>query len=83
MEILGLNPGPEVGQAWSYLKELRNSNVTLEGSFLQAQRRHWVIAGIGQDRKPLCHEELGGVDGFYDIGKQRVFIRDDLGQKAG
>ncbi len=41
MEILGLKPGPEVGQAWSYLKELRLEYGPLERKEAIAKLREW------------------------------------------
>ncbi|WP_445347473.1 CCA tRNA nucleotidyltransferase [Corynebacterium marquesiae] len=41
MEILGLKPGPEVGQAWSYLKELRLEHGPLEREEAIAKLREW------------------------------------------
>lgn len=41
MEILGLKPGPEVGQAWSYLKELRLEHGPLEREDAIAKLREW------------------------------------------
>ena len=41
MEILGLQPGPEVGQAWSYLKELRLEQGPLEREDAIAKLREW------------------------------------------
>ena len=41
MEILGLQPGPEVGQAWSYLKELRLEHGPLEREDATAKLREW------------------------------------------
>lgn len=41
MQILGLQPGPEVGQAWSYLKELRLEHGPLEREEAIAKLREW------------------------------------------
>ena len=41
MEILGLQPGPEVVQAWSYLKELRLEHGPLEREDAIAKLREW------------------------------------------
>ena len=41
MEILELQPGPEVGQAWSYLKELRLEHGPLEREDAIAKLREW------------------------------------------
>ncbi len=41
MEILGLQPGPEVGQAWSYLKELRLEEGPLGREVAIAKLRQW------------------------------------------
>ncbi|WP_459588756.1 CCA tRNA nucleotidyltransferase [Corynebacterium camporealensis] len=41
MEILDLKPGPEVGQAWAYLKELRLENGPLEREEAIAKLREW------------------------------------------
>lgn len=41
MEILGLKPGPEVGQAWAYLKELRLEHGPLGREEAIAKLRAW------------------------------------------
>ena len=41
MEILGLSPGPEVGQAWSYLKDMRLEFGPLERDEAIAKLRQW------------------------------------------
>ena len=41
MQILDLKPGPEVGQAWSYLKELRLERGPMEREEAIAQLRAW------------------------------------------
>lgn len=42
MTILGLKPGPEVGQAWAYLKELRLERGPLErGEAISALKEWW------------------------------------------
>lgn len=41
MEILGLKPGPEVGQAWAFLKELRLDRGPLGRDEAIAELRGW------------------------------------------
>ncbi|MDY3127290.1 MAG: CCA tRNA nucleotidyltransferase [Corynebacterium sp.] len=41
MEILGLRPGPEVGQAWAYLKELRLEHGPLDRDTAIDYLRQW------------------------------------------
>lgn len=41
MQILDLKPGPEVGQAWNYLKELRLEHGPLERDEAIAKLREW------------------------------------------
>lgn len=41
MEILGLTPGPEVGQAWAFMKELRLEEGPLERDVAIARLRQW------------------------------------------
>ncbi|KQB87019.1 CCA tRNA nucleotidyltransferase [Corynebacterium lowii] len=41
MEILGLRPGPEVGRAWGYLKELRLERGPMEREEAIAALREW------------------------------------------
>jgi poly(A) polymerase len=41
MEILGLGPGPEVGQAWRFLKELRLERGPLPPDEAEAELRAW------------------------------------------
>ncbi len=41
MEILGISPGPEVGRAWSFLKELRLEHGPLEREVAIAKLREW------------------------------------------
>jgi poly(A) polymerase len=41
MEILGLGPGPEVGQAWRFLKDLRLERGPLEPDAAEAALREW------------------------------------------
>jgi poly(A) polymerase len=41
MEILGLSPGPDVGRAWSFLKELRLERGPLDPDEAEAELRAW------------------------------------------
>ncbi|APT93547.1 poly(A) polymerase PcnA [Corynebacterium phocae] len=41
MEILDLKPGPDVGRAWSFLKELRLEEGPLDREVAIAKLRHW------------------------------------------
>jgi poly(A) polymerase len=42
MELLGIPPGPLVGQAWRYLKELRLDRGPLEHDEAVAELRRWA-----------------------------------------
>jgi poly(A) polymerase len=41
MEILGIRPGPDVGRAWSFLKELRLDRGPLDPDQAEAELRAW------------------------------------------
>ena len=41
MELLGLRPGPEVGKAWRYLKELRLDRGPLTRDEAEAALKQW------------------------------------------
>jgi poly(A) polymerase len=43
MEILGIGPGPEVGQAWRFLKDLRLERGPLEPDEAEAELRAWWV----------------------------------------
>ena len=45
MEILGLSPGPDVGRAWSFLKELRLERGPLDPDEAEAELRAWWDGG--------------------------------------
>jgi poly(A) polymerase len=45
MQILGIPPGPEVGQAWRFLKDLRMERGPLEPDEAEAELRAWWAAG--------------------------------------
>ncbi len=42
MELLGLKPGPDVGRAWRYLKELRLDRGPLSREQAEAELRRWA-----------------------------------------
>ena len=44
MQILGLQPGPEVGQAWAFLKNLRMENGPMEHDQAVASLHEWWAA---------------------------------------
>src|SRR3712207_136729 len=48
MEILDLAPGPDVGRAWAFLKELRLERGPLDPEVAEAELRTWW-AGRGVD----------------------------------
>jgi poly(A) polymerase len=41
MEILGVGPGPEVGKAWRFLKDLRLERGPLDRDKAEAELRAW------------------------------------------
>ena len=41
MELLGLEPGPEVGAAWKFLKELRLDRGPLDRDEAEAELTKW------------------------------------------
>jgi poly(A) polymerase len=45
MEILGLPPGPDVGRAWAFLKELRLERGPLGPEEAEAELRRWWASG--------------------------------------
>ncbi|HEX2073900.1 MAG TPA: CCA tRNA nucleotidyltransferase [Geodermatophilus sp.] len=48
MEILGIGPGPEVGAAWRFLKDLRLERGPLDPDEAEAELRAWARAhGVG------------------------------------
>ncbi|HEX6403806.1 MAG TPA: CCA tRNA nucleotidyltransferase, partial [Pseudonocardiaceae bacterium] len=48
MELLGLKPGPDVGRAWRYLKELRLDRGPLSREEAEAELRRWAQDNLGQ-----------------------------------
>jgi poly(A) polymerase len=44
MELLGLPPGPQVGRAWAYLKELRLERGPMPREEAESQLRAWAAA---------------------------------------
>jgi poly(A) polymerase len=48
MELLGIRPGPDVGKAWKFLKELRLDRGPLEHDDAVAELKRWAAEqGIG------------------------------------
>jgi len=41
MAILGVGPGPEVGRAWRFLKDLRLENGPLDPDVAERELRAW------------------------------------------
>ncbi|MDQ3826767.1 MAG: CCA tRNA nucleotidyltransferase [Actinomycetota bacterium] len=48
MELLGLEPGPDVGRAWRYLKELRLDRGPLSREEAEAELRRWARDNLGR-----------------------------------
>lgn len=49
MELLGIKPGPDVGKAWKFLKELRLDRGPLEHDEAVAELKKWAVEqGIGK-----------------------------------
>ncbi len=48
MALLGLKPGPDVGRAWRYLKELRLDRGPLSREEAEAELRRWAEEHLGQ-----------------------------------
>jgi poly(A) polymerase len=48
MELLGLPPGPLVGQAWRHLKELRLDRGPLSREEAEAELRRWAQENLGE-----------------------------------
>jgi poly(A) polymerase len=42
MELLGVPPGPVVGKAWRFLKELRLERGPLDHDVAEAELRRWA-----------------------------------------
>ena len=56
MELLGVGPGPVVGRAWAFLKELRLENGPLDRDAAEAALYRWardegVLPDQNTDRK--------------------------------
>ena len=52
MAILGVPPGPVVGQAWAHLKELRLDRGPLSRDEAEAELRRWWAAQQRAARRP-------------------------------
>jgi poly(A) polymerase len=48
MALLGLKPGPDVGRAWRYLKELRLDRGPLSREEAEAELRRWAEENLAQ-----------------------------------
>ncbi|MBV9061071.1 MAG: CCA tRNA nucleotidyltransferase [Pseudonocardiales bacterium] len=48
MSLLGLKPGPDVGRAWRYLKELRLDRGPLSREEAEAELRRWAEENLSQ-----------------------------------
>jgi poly(A) polymerase len=48
MALLGLKPGPDVGRAWRYLKELRLDRGPLSREEAEAELRRWADENLGR-----------------------------------
>jgi poly(A) polymerase len=46
MQLLGLKPGPDVGRAWRYLKELRLDRGPLSREEAEAELRRWAADNL-------------------------------------
>ncbi|HCT15113.1 MAG TPA: CCA tRNA nucleotidyltransferase, partial [Corynebacterium nuruki] len=49
MQILGISPGPEVGKAWAFLKELRLDRGPMEHDEAVAELTAWWAREHGED----------------------------------
>lgn len=49
MQLLGLRPGPEVGQAWAFLKELRLERGEMTAAEAETELRKWAAENLRQN----------------------------------
>ena len=62
MQILGLNPGPEVGKAWAYLKNLRIEQGPMEHDEAVAALQNWWAGHAGSTERAGSVERTGSAE---------------------